>query len=100
MDGLMDFLRVFGALALSAAVVIAMAVIMTSVSVRMKRMEARMTEMEEFIKNALSGVRNESRADNAKQRRIMSENMANFSESMTRAILSLGDEEDAENKEK
>ena len=101
MDGILEFMRVFGVLVVCALAVIAAAVFMTACAIRMKRMEARMAQMEEFIRNALSGAQSENRADNLKQRRILSENMANFSESMTRAILSLGDdapEEEQQNK--
>lgn len=92
MDAVLEFMKVFGALVLCVLLVIVMAVIMADCALRMRRMEKRMVDLEEFIRTSLSGVRSESRADNFKQRRVMSENMANFSESMTRAILSLNDE--------
>lgn len=89
MDELWEFLRVYGALMACAVTIVALSAIMANCAIRMKRLEARMKEMEKSVEDKLIGVQSESRMDSAKQRRVLNQNIANLSESVTRAILSL-----------
>lgn len=93
MDDFLEFLRVYGALMACAVTIVVLSAIMANCALRMKRLEAQMKEMEKAVEEKLNGVKSESRLDNAKQRRVFNQNIANLSESMTRAILSLDDKE-------
>lgn len=93
MDGFLEFLRVYGVMIACAVTVVAFSAIMANCAVRMKRLETHMKEMEKAMEEKLNGVQSENRLDNAKQRRVFNQNIANLSESVTRAILSLDDKE-------
>lgn len=96
MRELMEFLRVYGIMLFCTLTVTAMAIIMINCAQRMKALEKRMEAMENSVREALAGANNENRLDNLKRQKIITENMANFSESMTRAILSINDENAAD----
>lgn len=81
------FLRVYGALMACAAAIVVLTVVMAGCTLRMKRLEKRVSEMEEALQRRMDEESRKNREDALRQRRVLSENMANLSESMTRAIL-------------
>ena len=83
----LQFLRVYGALMACAAASVVLAAVMASCTLRMKRLEKRVSEMEEALQKRMDDESRKNREDALRQRRVLSENMANLSESMTRAIL-------------
>lgn len=83
----LQFLRVYGALMACAAAIVTLAAVIAGCALRMKRLERRVSEMEEALKKRMDDESRKNREDALRQRRVLSENMANLSESMTRAIL-------------
>lgn len=90
-----EFMHTYGIAVICAIFMVIMSIILYISIQQMKRMEERMKSMEDFIRDIVFGARDENRQRSTKQQRILSENMANFSESATNAILSLNDEENS-----
>lgn len=92
MEEFLGFLRVYGIMTFCVLIVIAITVVLVYCILRMKQLEKHMESMEKYLRDTLAGVREDKQKNTNKQQRIFSENMANFSESVTNAILSLNED--------
>ena len=88
-----EFMHTYGIAVICAIFMVIMSIILYISIQQMKRMEERMGSLENFIRDTISSMQDESRKNAAKQQRMFSENMANFSESVTNAFLSADDKE-------
>ena len=90
-----EFIQTYGIVLICSVFMVLMAFTLYYYIQQIRTLEERMQSMEDFIRDTVFGARDENRQRSTKQQRILSENMANFSESVTNAILSLNDEEDS-----
>ena len=96
MSNILTFLHAYGILILSCALIIYGAAALSMCATRTKRMEERMDKIQQAISGTVDALRTEAQENDEKQRRVLSKNMENFSESVTRAILNGAEEEKKE----
>lgn len=99
MEEFTGFLRVYGIITFCVLIVIAITIVLVYCILRMRQLEKHMESVEQYLHDTMTGVRDDKRQDANKQQRIFSENMANFSESVTNAILSLNEDAKAKPQE-
>ncbi|MBQ9856227.1 MAG: hypothetical protein IJO53_08550 [Clostridia bacterium] len=84
-----DFLKVYGLLLSLALAVVLLTAIIVGCILRLKQLEKRVSDMEAALTDRMDKAFENALSDQKKQRRLLSESMANLSESMTRAILTM-----------
>lgn len=94
----LDFVRVFGIIILVVAALVAALCVIIGYFMRLKQLEKQVDEFKTELNAELRRFEEETKQDFAKERHIINESLAGISETLMRAVLTVGKKDDKSEK--